>query len=115
MERFIEDEELDRQLREAVCYIDDGGFTTRVLQQLPAQPAPMRLRGVILIAAALLASVLTYVLSGGGRFLRDFVMQVSELPMLWLVIITFTAGLAVSAFGLAAAIFKTRQTPLLAR
>ena len=55
MDRFIEDEELDRQLGEAVPYIDDGGFTTRVLQQLPTQTAPMRLRGVILVAAALFA------------------------------------------------------------
>jgi len=115
MNQFIQDEELDRQLREALPYIDDNGFTARVIKQLPTQTAPMRLRGAILVAAAVLASVLTYVLSGGGRFVSDFVMRVSELPMLWLLIITFSAGLLVGAFGLIAALFKAREAPLLAR
>ncbi|HEY4285141.1 MAG TPA: DUF5056 domain-containing protein [Chthoniobacterales bacterium] len=115
MNNFIDDEDLDRQLREAAVYIDDDGFTARMVQQLPARSAPMRLRSVVLVAAALLASVLTYVLSGGGRFLSDFVVRVSELPLLWLVIVTFIAGLMVGAFGLVAAISKTRQAPLLAR
>ena len=115
MDQFIQDEELDRQLREAVPYIDDNGFTARVIKQLPTQTGPMRLRGAILVAAAVLASVLTYFLSGGGRFVSDFVMRISELPMLWLLGITFTAGLVVAAFGLIAALFKTREAPLLAR
>jgi hypothetical protein len=115
MEQFIEDEELDRQLREAVPYIDDKGFTARVLKQLPTQTAPMRVRGVILVGAAVLASMLAYFLSGGGRFVSDFVVRVSELPMLWLLIITFVGGLVVGAFGLIAAVFKMREAPLFAR
>src|SRR5436853_2586947 len=102
MEHFTDDEEPDRQLRDAIPYIDDGGFTVRVLQQLPARPASMRLRGVILITVTLLASVLAYVLSGGGRFLNEFVVRVSELPILWLLIITLIAGMAVAAFGVVA-------------
>lgn len=115
MEYFAEDEELDRQLREAVLYIDDNGFTSRVLGQLPAPAAPARLRGTILVAAAVLASVLTYILSGGGRFLSDFVIRVFELPTLWLLIITLIAGLVVGAFGLLAAVFKSREASLFAR
>ena len=32
MKKLIEDEELDRQLRDAAPYIDDDGFTAQVLQ-----------------------------------------------------------------------------------
>ena len=116
MEKFIDDEELDRQLREAVPYIDDAGFTGRVLKQLPGRAAPVRSRSVILVTATVLASVLAYVLSGGGRFVSDFVMQVSTLPLLWLLIATFVAGIVIGALGLVAAVFKAREAaPLLAR
>ena len=36
MNEVKEEDWLDRQLREAAPYIDDKGFTARVLQQLPA-------------------------------------------------------------------------------
>src|SRR5438045_4483561 len=35
MNALIDDETLDRQLREAATYIDDNGFTARVLARLP--------------------------------------------------------------------------------
>ena len=88
MDQFIGEEELDRQLREAAPYIDDDGFTRRVLKQLPVQPAPARLRGLILILTATLASVLTYVVSGGGRFFLAAVIDLYS---------RFCVGWAVSA------------------
>lgn len=115
MAHLIEDDELDRQLREAVTYIDDGGFTTCVLQRLPAASAPRRLRGAILIAAAVVASVLAYLLSGGGRFVNNFVLELSQLSMQWLLALTLAAGIVVGALGLAAAVFKTRESALLTR
>ncbi len=36
MDNISEEDQLDRQLRDAAPYIDDDGFTARVLQQLPA-------------------------------------------------------------------------------
>ena len=115
MEHLIEDDELDRQLREAVTYIDDGGFTAGVLQRLPAAPAPKRLRGAILIAATIVASVLAYLLSGGGRFVNDYVLELSRLSMQWLLALTLAIGIVVGALGLTAAVFKTRESTLLSR
>ena len=115
MKPSMTDEELDRQLREAVPYIDDAGFTAKVLRQLPVQSAPARVRGLILIATAILASVLAYVVSGNGRFLTKFAYQLSETPMTWLLALTLTLGLIIAGLGLAAAVFANREPDLLTR
>src|SRR5436853_557001 len=115
MQNLIDDEELDRQLGEALPYIDDAGFTSRVLGSLAARPAAARLRSAILIAMTALASVLAYFLSGRGGFVNDFVMRLSELPMMWLLTLTFGAGIVIGALGLTAAIFKTRDVGLIGR
>jgi hypothetical protein len=115
MDQVIGDDELDRQLREAAPYIDDDGFTKRVLKQLPAQSAPARLRGVILILTAILASVVAYVVSGGGHFVIDYLAQLFQLPMQWLLVLSFTAGIVIGGLGLAAAVFKAREPVLISR
>ena len=61
MNEINQEEPVDRRLREAAPYIDDNGFTARVLQQLPApRHARRSLRGAILLGITLLASVLVY-------------------------------------------------------
>jgi hypothetical protein len=115
MQQFIDDDELDRQLREAVAYIDDAGFTSRVLGALPARTAPARLRSAILIVATILASVLAYVLSGGGRFVDATLLRLFSLPTIWLLGLTLAAGMIVGAAGLAAAVFKAREPVLITR
>ena len=41
MNAMIDDDTLDRQLRDAAPYIDDEGFTARVMARLPAaRPEP---------------------------------------------------------------------------
>ncbi len=54
MDEKQQEDSLDRQLREAAPYIDDDGFTVRVLRQLPP---PRRgrdsLRAVILLGITL--------------------------------------------------------------
>ena len=69
MDAMIDDETLDRQLREVAPYIDDEGFTARVMAKLPAaRREPQWLRAVILVGLTLLGSGVAYFLSGGGRF-----------------------------------------------
>ena len=71
MGAMIDDETLDRQLREAVAYIDDDGFTARVMASVPlARREPRWLRWMILIGLAALGSGVAYLVSGGGRFVR---------------------------------------------
>ena len=107
MKAMIDDETLDRQLREAAPYIDNDGFTTRVLANLPAaQRQPRWLRAMILLGLAILGSGIAYVLSGG--FVRESVIQLSNFPIWLLLVFAFGCGLVVGAF---AVIFAIRKTP----
>jgi len=102
---------LDRELREAASYIDDEGFTVRVLQQLPP---PRRshdlLRAVILLGMTSLASVLAYVVSGGGRFLSVSLERLAALPALWVFVLALASGLVMAAAGATAAISRSRAS-----
>jgi hypothetical protein len=101
---------LDRQLREAAPYIDDEGFTARVLQRLPApRRSRSSLRGVILLGMTVLASAMGYVLSDGGRFINEMFMRLAALPTLWVLLLALASGLLVTAVGVAAAISKTSE------
>ena len=101
---------LDRQLREAAPCIDDEGFTSRVLQQLPARRRRRdSLRAVILFGITLLASALAYVLSDGGRFLVLAMARLTTLPTFWLLALAFGSGLILMAAGVVAAISKASE------
>ena len=102
---------LDRELREAAPYIDDAGFTVRVLQQLP--PPRRRhdlLRAIILLGMAFLASVLAYVVSGGGRFVGETFDRLAALPALWVFVLALASGLVIAAGGAMAAVSGSRAS-----
>jgi hypothetical protein len=109
MEQVNQEDWLDRQLREAAPYIDDDGFTARVLQQLPP---PRRghdlLRAAILLGMTFLASALAYVVSGGGRFVGVTIDRLAALPALWVFVLALASGLVISALGATAALSKGR-------
>ena len=106
---MIDDETLDRQLREAVPYVDDDGFTVRVMANVPAAPRePRWLRAMVLIGLALLGSGVAYLLSGGGRVVREGMIQMADFPIWLLLVFAFGCGLVVGAF---AVIFAIRKTP----
>jgi anti-sigma factor RsiW len=110
MNEIQQEDWLDRQLREAAPYIDDEGFTARVLHQLPPpQQSRRSFRGAILLAITLLASVLAYLISDGGRFLVVEATRLTTLPTLWLFVLALGSGILVMAGGVIAAISKTRQ------
>jgi hypothetical protein len=107
MKQVNQEDWLDRQLREAAPYINDEGFTARVLHQLPP---PRRshdlLRAAILLGMTLLASVLAYVVSGGGRFVSITLERLAALPVLWVFVLALASGLVISAVGATAALSK---------
>ena len=116
MNGMIDDEALDRQLREAAPYINDDGFTARVMARLPAaRHEPRWLRAMILVGMTLLGSGAVYLLSGGGRFVREGVIQLSDFPVWLLLIFAFGCGLVVGAFAVILAIRKTPEVRDLAR
>src|SRR5438128_12459308 len=107
MNEMIDDETLDRQLREASPYIDDDGFTARVMANLPvAQREPRWLRAMILLGLAILGSGIAYVLSGG--FVREGVIQLSNFPLWLLLVLAVGCRLVVRAFARLFAICMTR-------
>jgi len=109
MEQVNQEDWLDKELREAAPYIDDAGFTARVLQQLPP-PRRTRdlLRAAILLGMTLLASVLAYVVSGGGRFVSVTIERLAALPALWVFVLALASSLLVAAVGATAAISRER-------
>jgi len=109
MNQVNQEDWLDRELREAAPYIDDDGFTARLLQQLPP---PRRghdlLRAVILLGMTFFASVLAYVVSGGGRFVSVTLQRLAALPALWILVLALVSGLVIAAIGATAAISRER-------
>ena len=104
---MIDDETLDRQLRDAVPYINDDGFTARVIARLPAaQREPQWLRAMIVLGLALLGTGVAYLLSGG--LIRQGLIQMADFPIWLLLVFAFGCGLMVGAF---AVIFAIRKTP----
>ena len=72
MDEQLQEDWLDARLRDEAPYIDDAGFTAQVMQKLPARRAArLSFRGTIMLCITLLASALTYVVSGGGRFVES--------------------------------------------
>jgi hypothetical protein len=111
MKQVNQEDWLDRELREAATYIDDEGFTARVLQQLPP-PRRRRdlLRAAILLGMTFLASVLAYVVSGGGRFVSLTLERLAALPALWVFVLALASGLVIAAAGATAAISRSRAS-----
>jgi hypothetical protein len=111
MDQLIQEDPLDRQLREAVPYIDDDGFTARVLRRLPPPRRPRQsLRAVILLAITSLACVLGYVLSDNGRVVRVTIERLATLPMLGLFALALISGMLVTAVGLLAAMAQSHES-----
>jgi anti-sigma factor RsiW len=108
----ISDDLLDRKLHEAAPYIEDDGFTARVLRQLPQPLRRMEfLRSFILVAMSALASALTYVLSDGGRFILVEMFRLTTIPTVWVVAFALASGMLVMAGGIFAAVHRTNQLP----
>jgi hypothetical protein len=105
---MIDDGTLDRQLRETVPYIDDDGFTARVIATLPAAREPQWLRAMIVVGLALIGTGMAYFLSGGGSLVRQGMVQMADFPIWLLLVFAFGSGLVVGAF---AVIFAIRKTP----
>ena len=104
---MIDDETLDRQLCEAAPYINDDGFTARVMARLPAAlPEPRWLRAMIVLGLALLGTGVAYVV-GGGHVVREGIIEFTNFPIWLLLVFAFGCGLVVGAFAVVFAIRKT--------
>jgi hypothetical protein len=101
---------LDRQLREAVPYIDDDGFSRRVLQHLPARRSNLqRVRSFIIFGATLMACLIAYLLSDRGQFVLHAVNRMAGMSPLMLVGIAMLAGILITLAGTAAVVSRNNQ------
>ena len=116
MDKMTEEDVLDRQLLEAAPYIDDNGFTARIVSRLPSVRRQRRsMRGIILVGITALGSAIAYTLSGGGRFVNEGVVRLSEFPIWLLLVFAFGSGLVVGGCAVIAAIRKTPEVRNLRR
>ena len=106
MNENLQEDSLDARLRDEAVYIDDGGFTSRVVQKLPTRPVRRWLRATILLGVALVASAVAYVLFGGVWGIAEGVTRLSllPLPVIWLG--AAGATVVVMVGGLAAVVSK---------
>lgn len=111
MDENLQEDLLDARLREETVYIDDAGFTARVVQKLPAQRVRHSLRAVILLGVTVAASAIAYLLSGGGWFIAEGVTRFALLPLPVLWLSAAGATVLVMAGGLAAAVSRTGGLP----
>lgn len=97
MEEKLQDDLLDARLRDEAQYIDDVGFTSRVVQKLPARQVRRSYRAFILIGITLVACLAAFRLSGGTSFFVEGVTYVTMMPvtMMWLCV-AVVAGLVMA-------------------
>ncbi|MDQ6626155.1 MAG: DUF5056 domain-containing protein [Verrucomicrobiota bacterium] len=109
MDEQLEDDWLDARLRDESPYLDDDGFTARVVQKLPARRHSRSLRTAILLCATIVASVVAYLLSGGGAFLGDAAAFLVAMPLSTVCALAGVSALLVMVGGGAAALSKSRE------
>jgi len=107
MDENLQEDWIDARLREEASYIDDAGFTTRVVRRLPANRVRHSLRAAILLGVTLVASGVAYLLSGGEWFIAEGVARFALLPLPAILLCAVGATVLVMAGGLAAAVSRT--------
>ena len=110
MDEQLQEDWLDRRLREEMPYIDDAGFTARVVQKLPAPSRRDSFRALILIGITLLASVVTYLASDGGRFLIVAAYRFAAMPLVFISLVAICSTLIATAVAASAALTQARET-----
>jgi len=95
---------LNELLMESDVYIEDNGFTDRVMGQLPPPRVSSRWRRPILMLSAVLACLVGLVLVPGGAYLTEVLYQVasyrpaqSPLPIVPVAVLLLLVGGGVAA------------------
>ena len=104
------DDLLDARLRDETPYIDDDGFTARVMRQLPARPRSFQMkRSLIILGAAILSAIIAYFASGEGMFVRDTLARLALLPPLQLLMLLVLCGTTMIIAGAWTAFTRARD------
>ena len=108
MDEKIQEDPLDARLRDEAPYIDDAGFTSQVVQKLPARHVRRSYRAFILLGLTLAACLTAFWVAGGTSLAFETYARVAMMPVMWMWIFTAAIGVLVMAGGLAAALSRSR-------
>ena len=108
MEEKLQEDELDARLRDDAPYIDDAGFTSGVVQKLPARQVRRRYRAFILIGITLLACLVAFRLTGGTSLFFEGITYVTMMPVTVMWLCVGAVATLVMAGSLAAAYSRSR-------
>jgi len=108
MDEKLQEDSLDARLRDDAPYIDDAGFTSRVVQKLPARQVRRSYRVFLLLGITLAACLAAFWLAGGTSFAIDTYANMAMMPVTWMWVIAAAAAIVVMAGGLAAALSRSR-------
>ena len=108
MEEKLQEDWLDARLRDEAPYIDDAGFTSRVVQKMPVRHVRRSYRAFILVGITLAACIAAFLLAGGTNFAFDTFANIAFLPRTTVLLIAGAAGVLVMVGGLAAALSRAR-------
>lgn len=108
MEEKVQEDWLDARLRDDTPYIDDAGFTSRVVQKLPAHHVRRSYRAFILIGITLVACLAAFRLTGGSSFFVEGITFVTMMPVTTIWLCIGAVATLVMAGSLAAAYSRSR-------
>ena len=108
MDGKLQEDSLDARLREEAPYIDDAGFTSRVVRKLPARQVRRSYRAFILLGITLAACIAAFWFAGGTSLAFQTYANIAMLPVMWMWIFAAAVGVVVMVGGLAAAISRAR-------
>ena len=108
MEEKLQEDWLDARLRDDAPYIDDAGFTSQVVNKLPARHVRRSYRAFILIGITLAACLAAYWLAGGSNLFVEGVSYVTMMPLTLIWICVAAAAFLIMAGSMAAAFSRLR-------
>ncbi len=108
MDEKLQEDSLDARLRDEAPYIDDAGFTSRVVHKLPARQFRRSYRNFIMLGITIAACLAAFWLAGGTSFVFDSFANMAFMPVTWMWVCVGGVGVLVMAGGLAAAVSRTR-------
>ena len=108
MDEKLQEDSLDARLRDDAPYIDDAGFTSRVVQKLPARQVRRSYRAFLLLGITLAACLAAFWLAGGTSFAIDTYANMAMMPVTWMWVTAAATAILVMAGGLAAALSRSR-------
>ena len=108
MDEKLQEDWLDARLRDEAPYIDDAGFTSRVVQKLPVRQVRRSYRVFIMLGITIAACIAAFWFAGGTSLAFDTYANVAMLPVMWMWIFAALVGVLVMAGGVAAAVSRAR-------